>query len=156
MMCAVAGAIRTRLARSASSIWPGRQFSFSSKKLVVTGFLERVCRVSCEINSVASCVMTMKTSCPCLTSRLASSADLYAAIDPVTPSTTDLAPGRMRTTFRALVLSLLRLAFFSMKDRQLFLTKTPAQITLRAHDVSDLLQIFFDRSADDSVAIIAP
>src|SRR5205814_4725726 len=98
--------------------WPGRQFSFSSKKLVVTGLLDSVCRVSGEINSVASCVMMMKTSCPCLTSRLASSADLYAAIDPVTPSTIDLVPGRMRTTFRTLVLSLLRLAFFSMQDRQ--------------------------------------
>src|ERR1051325_53922 len=39
---AVAGAIRTRLARSASSICPGRHFSVSSKKLVVTGFFERV------------------------------------------------------------------------------------------------------------------
>src|SRR5436190_24262177 len=155
-MCAVAGAMRSRFARSASSMWPGRQFSFSSKKLVVTGFFESVWRVSDEINSVASWVMTTNTSCPCLTSKLASSADLQAAIDPVSPSTTDLAPGRMRTTFRALVLSLLRLAFFSMKDRQLFLNKTPAQITLRAHDVSELLQIFFDRSADDSVAIIAP
>src|SRR5215510_12024703 len=57
------------------------------------------------MNSVASCVMTTKTSCPCLTSKLVSSADLYAAIDPVTPSTTDFVPGRMRTTFRTLALS---------------------------------------------------
>src|SRR6266478_5167453 len=156
MMCAVAGAIRRRFARSASSMWPGRQLSFSSKKLVVTGFFESVCNVSGEINSVASRVMTTKTSWPCLTSKLASSADLYAAIDPVTPSTTDLVPGRMRTTFRALVLSVLRVAFFSMQDRQLLLNKTPAQITFRADDMPELLQVFFDRPANDSVTIIPP
>src|SRR5207249_996596 len=78
-MCAVAGAMRSRFARSASSMWPGRQFSFSSKKLVVTGFFESVWRVSDEINSVASCVMTTNTSCPCLTSKLASSADFKSA-----------------------------------------------------------------------------
>jgi hypothetical protein len=47
-----------------------------SKKLVVTGFFESVCRVSGVMNSTASRVMTTKTSCPCFTSRLASSADL--------------------------------------------------------------------------------
>ena len=66
---------------------------------------ESVCNVSGEMNSVASRVMTTKTSWPCLTSKLASSADLYAAIDPVTPSTIDFVPGRMRTTFRPLALS---------------------------------------------------
>src|SRR5207247_8851306 len=88
-------------------------------KLVVTGLFESVCNVSGEMNSVASCVITTKTSWPCLTSRLASSADLYAAIDPVTPRTIDFLPGRMRTTFRALVLSRLPLESFSIQDGEL-------------------------------------
>src|SRR6184192_1793496 len=139
MMCAVAGAIRRRFARSASSMWPGRQLSFSSKKLVVTGFFESVCKVSGEINSVASCVITTKTSWPCLTSRLASSADLYAAIDPVTPSTIVFLPAAIRTTFRVAVLSTLRLEFFSI-----FRFQQAAQLPLCGHDVAEFLQIFFD------------
>ena len=43
-----------------------------------------------------------------------------------------------------------------MNDRQLLLDETPAQITFRAHDMPEFLQIFFDRPADDGVAIIAP
>jgi len=39
---------------------------------------------------------------------------LYAAIDPVTPSTTDFLPAGMSTTFRGLVFSNLRLEFFSV------------------------------------------
>ena len=75
--------------------------------------------VSGEINSVASCVMTTNTSWPCLTSRLASSADLYAAIDPVTPRTIDFFPAAMRTTFRAVVLFRLALKSLSIEDGEL-------------------------------------
>src|SRR5882672_7346941 len=144
MMLAVAGAIKRRLARSAKSMWPGRQLSFSSKKLVITGFLESVCKVSGEMNSVASCVITTKTSWPCLTKRLASSADLYAAIDPVTPSTTDFLPGGMSTTFPKLLRFTLCLEFFSIAAISIILHQSPAQERLRRHDVADLFEIFFD------------
>src|SRR5207237_10104420 len=63
---------------------------------------------------------------------------------------------RKRTTLRAIVLSLLRFKSLSMKDRQLLLDEASAQITFRAHDMPEFLQIFFDRPADDGVAIIAP
>src|SRR3954471_24569230 len=143
-MCAVAGAISSRLARSASSICPGRQLSFSSKKLVVTGFFDSVCNVSGEINSAASCVITTKTSWPCLTSRLASSPDLYAAIDPLTPSTTDFLRAGISTTFVGLVFSNLRLEVFSTAAISLIWRQPLAQERFSTHDVADVFQIFFD------------
>src|SRR4030095_6052481 len=153
MMCAVAGAINNRFARSASSMRPGRQLSFSSKKLVVTGFFESVCNVRGEINSVASRVITAKTSWPCLTSKLASSADLYAAIEPVTPSTTDFEPGRIRTTFRPLPLSRFLLGLCLLRS---FLDTTQAQIPLCIQDLPEPLQIFLHRSTYNSIAIVSP
>ena len=60
---------RARYGRDAS-------FAFRRRSSVVTGFFESVCKVSGVMNSVASFVITTKTSWPCFTSRLASSADL--------------------------------------------------------------------------------
>src|SRR5919106_5608451 len=38
----------------------------------------------------------------------------------------------------------------------LLLNQAPGQITLRTHDLPELLQVFVDRTTDNSVAVIAP
>src|SRR5882672_6382783 len=53
---------------------------------VYTGLPERACRVVGVMKRQAASVMTTRTSAPALTNRRVSSAALYAAIPPVSPS----------------------------------------------------------------------
>ena len=63
----------------------GFQPSSSSYRSVTTGWRDRVLNGSGVMNRSASAVITTCTSQPCLVSRLARSAALWAAIEPVTP-----------------------------------------------------------------------
>ncbi len=84
---AVAGAITIASALSASLIWPICDSWVSEKVSVATGFELSVWSVSGAINSVALRVIMTRTLAPLVTSRRTSSAALYAAIPPLTPST---------------------------------------------------------------------
>ena len=135
--------MRSRFARSASSMCPGRQFSFSSKKLVVTGFFESVCRVSGVMNSVASLRHHDE--------------DIVALLDEQTGELGGFVGGD-RTgdpeddAFRFGADS----GVFGSVMKWINSERASAQITFRAHDVAKFLQILFHRFADDRVAIVAP
>ena len=75
-MLAVAGAISSRSASSASSMCVGFQPSSSSYKSVMTGCRDKVLNGSAVMNRSASAVIITRTSHPCLVNRLASSAAL--------------------------------------------------------------------------------
>ena len=85
MTFAVAGAMSSRSAWSASSMCVGFQPSSSSKRPVTTGCRESTLNGSGVMNRCASAVITTRTLHFCFVSRLARSAALCAAIEPVTP-----------------------------------------------------------------------
>ena len=87
MTFAVAGAINSKSASSASRMCVGFQPSSSSYRSVMTGLRESVLNGSGVMKRCASAVITTRTSHFCLVNRLARSAALWAAMEPVTPRT---------------------------------------------------------------------
>ena len=90
MASAVAGAMTTMSARLASSMWPMPPSGTAANRSTATSCPDSACMVSGVMNWHAALVMTTRTCAPALTSSRHSSAALYAAMPPVTPSTTVL------------------------------------------------------------------
>ncbi len=84
---AVAGATTIRSASSARRMCPICDSSVRSKSSRPTGWPDNVCMVRGVMNCVAASVRITRTSAPALMKRRQSSAALYAAMPPVTPST---------------------------------------------------------------------
>jgi hypothetical protein len=83
---ALAGAISTSSAQRASSMWPIAASAASSQSSVRTGRPDSAWKVSGVTKRRAPALITTCTSAPCSRSWRTSSAALYAAMPPVTPS----------------------------------------------------------------------
>src|SRR5450631_2688163 len=103
MKSADAGATTITSACLERSMCPIALAAPESHRSVSTGLPDSACSVIGAMNCVAARVITTSTAIPSLTSSRVSSADLYAAIPPVMPSTT-------RRTGRAGTLIVIRLA----------------------------------------------
>ncbi len=90
MASAVAGAMTTRSAWLAISMWSMPPPGMGANMSRATSCPDSARIVSGVMNWHAASVMTTRTCAPALTSNRHSSAALYAAIPPVTPSTTFL------------------------------------------------------------------
>ena len=85
-MFAVAGAMSIPSAHLANSICPIAASASASKSSVETLFPDSACSVNGVMNSSADFVITTRTEAPDFFRCLTISADLYAAIPPVTPN----------------------------------------------------------------------
>ena len=88
MVLAVAGAMTMASARVARSMWPTCSSVGASNMSVNTGRWVRAAKVTVEMRRAALSVRMTSTMAPCCVSFDARSAALYAAMPPVTPSTT--------------------------------------------------------------------
>ncbi len=90
---AEAGATMIASAPRETAMWPIALAAPDSHRSVNTGRPESAWNVTAVTKCVAASVMTTSTTMPALTSRRVSSAALYAAMPPVTPSTTRASAG---------------------------------------------------------------
>jgi hypothetical protein len=92
MKSALAGATTISSRSRDSSICPMLSGTRGSHRSEYTAWPDSACKVIGAIKRAPASVITTRRSTPALTSSRASSADLYAATPPVTPSSTRLPP----------------------------------------------------------------